>query len=176
MLKASGSFGTADEAAKDFARKYNGLSIMLGVEILSVICKGTNEDGGDYFMYCKPALGTTIHSDYSLIEDNPANTDFYGTIHTHGNFMSPENNEFSPRDLGNAMYTRSRKYMVSPNGSLWFFDGNEGRSNNNPRKLPGMFPCDALDPTSSRNNKQRYSNYMWGIPSFNDYIKHFFGE
>ena len=135
LLKASGPFGTADEAAKDFASKYNGLSIMLGVEIGSIIYKGINDNGDVYFSYCKPVFGTTTSADPSDVEANPLNTITVAIIHTHGNFLRATDDEFSATDIGNARWNQSGSYLVTPSGSLFFFDGTKARSNNNPKKI-----------------------------------------
>ncbi len=133
-------FKSKREAAKDFAKLYNGISINSNTELGSLLYKGTDENGGTYYSYTVPENSLfTDNGDGTgevkgrertvIIGDVPEGTEKVGDAHTHGSDdrvggSSMENvNDFSDQDKSanrsNAEDTPGYSaYVATPEGSL----------------------------------------------------------
>lgn len=165
-------FDSPDEAAIDFAKLYNGASIINNVELKSLIYKKANGK----FSYTVPygliqynGSGERRGGSAGNIPDElkpPKGSVTVASIHTHAADMSgrgdPPNseNEFSQPDLYSAMgwdgelqkfvkEKRQTMYVVTPNGQLLVFDVSSSDLTRKARNNIGgkSIPCDPMSPS-----------------------------
>ena len=165
-------FSSPDEAAKDFAMKYNGTSIINDVELRSYIYEVKNKNE-HYFSYTVPTgvlqydqngdrmAGSAGNPDPDLL---PKGAKIVADIHSHGpdragrGRPSATDNKFSSGDLDNAWgwngseyvkENRRTSYVVTPNGNLFVYDVDSkdlNRKGSNNIGGKGI-PSDPLSPT-----------------------------
>jgi hypothetical protein len=108
-------FKTKDKAAKDWAKYYNGASILRGKEFGSSIYE-VNVNGKTRYSYSEAAEGT---NDGTNISSPPNAEKVVGDIHSHGKYESGyDNNDFSPQDKADNDDQEIDGYVSTPNGSL----------------------------------------------------------
>ncbi|NPA45782.1 MAG: DUF4329 domain-containing protein [Chlorobi bacterium] len=83
------------EAATNFAKEYNGLSIRADAEIGAQIYMVNTPEGDRYYSYTTPVMGASWFVDTSQSNDMPENAERVGDVHTHG---SDSNNELKNED------------------------------------------------------------------------------
>jgi RHS repeat-associated protein len=133
-------FKSKREAAKDFAKQYNRISINSNTELGSLLYKGTDESGGNFYSYTVPENSLFTDSGDGIgevkgrertviIGDVPEGTEKVGDAHTHGSDdrvggSSMENvNDFTEQDKS---VNRSNAenipgysaYVTTPEGTL----------------------------------------------------------
>ena len=90
-------FGSPEEAAKDFARLYNGVSIATSTEYGTIIYRK-----GNSFSYVTPSFGTSknVNLDECVMDvAGNAELQLITSAHTHGSYSSFRNLEPSPLDF-----------------------------------------------------------------------------
>ncbi len=120
-------FKTADDAAKDFGRVYNPLSITYNIEYGASIFKTRNYKGEVGYTYTVPLKGK---GDKTFCSTPPFGIDIEAQIHSHGatiegmanNLFSGEDNTSDSADLDNANKMQINIYLAAPNGTLRKYD------------------------------------------------------
>ena len=115
----SDPFTSKVEAANDFARYYNGTSILSNREFASQIY--SNSDGT--YSYNVARIGGEGWSVPNF--DLPKAATLEGAIHTHGGddpAYGIGNNEFSDTDMDSADKRKQNEYLVTPSGQLLEYD------------------------------------------------------
>lgn len=138
-------FKTKIAAANDFAKYYNGTSIVKGKEFGSAIYK--NSDGT--YSYTVAKIGT---NDETLINENlPAGTTREGAAHTHGKEEKGyDNNNFSPEDKAAAESIGQNEYVATPSGKLLEYDV-KTKKQIEPKGAAKDIPSDSKSGTSRTN-------------------------
>lgn len=114
-------FRSPTDAAKDFGRLYNPISIKQSREYAATIYK-VKRNGRYYFSYSRPAKGTADASNPHKAPA-PARTRPIGDIHTHGaELRGYNNNDFSPGDIRGIREDRHLGFVVTPKGFLKRFN------------------------------------------------------
>jgi len=115
-------FGHPDEAAKDWARRYNGDSIKKDKEYGTTIFR--TKDGR--YAYSEPAVGNknTVRPSPPPLKDKDYNGTA-GVIHSHAAYHQPDDNDFSEHDWETSDETKIPFYMVTPNGHIQKYDPNK---------------------------------------------------
>lgn len=144
--KPGDAFSTEDEAALDFAKCYNGLSIAQNREYLSIIYKRTETiylinflgikliptKTREYYSYSEPSVGTENETAAIVVPDDP-NYQLVGWIHSHGAYMPEyDSRMFSLDDYAIAKQLLEDEgikysYLSTPNGYLWRYDAITGK-------------------------------------------------
>ena len=117
ILDPGDKFKTKVGAANDFAKYYNGTSIVKSKEFGSALYQ--NKDGT--YSYAVAYIGSEASTEVN--ENIPKGTTREGAIHTHGS-EDPgfDNNEFSPTDKSAADSYKQNEYVVTPSGDLKEYD------------------------------------------------------
>lgn len=137
-----GPFGSAEAAAQDFAKLYNGVSIATSTEYGTIIYRK-----GNSFSYVTPSLGTsrTVDLDECVLDvAENAELQLITSAHTHGSYsgfrsLEPSSldfsSEFIPTDINLYPYYKENMnepaYVAVPNGTLI-----EYRSDGSQRVVP----------------------------------------
>lgn len=135
-------FGSAEAAAQDFAKLYNGVSIATSTEYGTIIYRK-----GNSFSYVTPSLGTsrTVDLDECVLDvAENAELQLITSAHTHGSYsgfrsLEPSSldfsSEFIPTDINLYPYYKENMnepaYVAVPNGTLI-----EYRSDGSQRVVP----------------------------------------
>lgn len=176
-------FITKDDAAKDFGKFYNPISIIQGREYGSSIYEVRNNDGDSRYTYSVANVGI---SGEVVVSSAPFGEKAVATIHTHGCYSNGNyfDNEFSgirtnyngkkilvstserkketgKNDIGNANRRKIDSYIVTPNGSLQKYD---------PKKniisiISNEMPSDSNDPEALNSNFVIPNNF-----TYSDYL------
>lgn len=155
-------FKNLQEAAKDFGKEYNGLSISYGLEVSTNFYEAKNKDGESYISYTIPVAGSAAQVD---IRDNlKEGQSILAHGHTHGadddvhsfyergklqTFSSV--NKFSSTDIGtynntelNADGTPNNPFgkpiqgiLITPNGGMLHYDPDKTYKNISIRGIDG---------------------------------------
>jgi len=75
-------FKTLDDAAKDFGKEYNGLSISYGIEVATNFYEAKNDKGESYISYNQPIVGSAAQVD--IIDNLEKGQTILAHGHTHG--------------------------------------------------------------------------------------------
>ncbi len=117
VMDPGDKFKTKIEAANDFAKYYNGTSIVKGKEFGSAIYK--NEDGT--YSYTIAYIGSKAGTEIN--ENIPEKSSRESAIHTHGKEdKGYDNNNFSETDKSAAESYGQNEYVVTPSGQLKEYD------------------------------------------------------
>jgi len=141
-MKPGDPFGSPQEAAIDFAKLYNGVSIATSTEYGTIIYRK-----GNSFSYVTPSLGTsrTVDLDECVLDvAENAELQLITSAHTHGSYsgfrsLEPSSldfsSEFIPTDINLYPYYKENMnepaYVAVPNGTLI-----EYRSDGSQRVVP----------------------------------------
>ena len=185
-------FKTEEDAAKDFAQEYNGLSITYGLEVKSSIYRTTNEEGETVFSYSIPeAAGAGLAGGEKITNGAPEDAVYTADIHTHGGDEdvyksavtgkdASDQNQFSSPDIrvyrnfknengeGNDYGKKVNGYVVTPNGGLLKYDpAKHGRDNKKEHNKPITTDGIPSDPASKslRLNKVEPNKIPTVLPS-----------
>ncbi|PHN08263.1 SpvB/TcaC N-terminal domain-containing protein [Flavilitoribacter nigricans] len=110
-------FRSPTDAAKDFGRLYNPVSIKRNREYAATIYE-VKRNGRYYYGYSRPARGTVDASNPAQAPA-PARTRTIGDIHTHGAELEKyDNNNFSKADIKGITRDRHIGFVVTPKGYL----------------------------------------------------------
>jgi RHS repeat-associated protein len=114
-------FKSADEAAKDFGKIYNKISIQKNVEYATFIYS-QETDNGTIYSYNEPAKGNGNTSNAHKTK-TPKNATTVADAHTHGAYdPAYVNNDFSDDDRKLNKKDNLVGYLATPNGLLLKFD------------------------------------------------------
>ncbi|WP_375379293.1 DUF4329 domain-containing protein [Chryseobacterium luquanense] len=111
VMDPGDKFKTLRDAAKDFGKEYNGLSINYNIELRTMFYKATAENGESYYSYSIPNIGSagmagTINPDE--LADVSKKGEIVADGHTHSGDTSvlqidgkdySENSRFSDQDI-----------------------------------------------------------------------------
>ena len=172
-------FNTKDDAAKDFGRFYNPISIIQGREYGSSIYVVRNSNGDLGYTYSVANVGVNGEV---VVSSAPFGEKAVATIHTHGCFSNGNyfDNEFSgiranvngrkvlvsaskrkmetgKNDIGNANKRQIDSYLVTPNGSLQKYDP----KNNKISIISNDMPSDSNDPEALNSNYVSPNNFTY---------------
>jgi hypothetical protein len=170
-------FNTRERAAANFGKQYNGASIINKREYVASIYSKVI-DGKTYYAYNKPIQGGAHGIDEEAAKASriiPAGTKESAFIHTHGNDdYGPGNNyddqNFSGQkrdgkgDIGYAQKNNLDAYLVTPEGSLKYYDVGSDTE----KTLRTDMPSDPNNETPRKNNINPTLNPN---PSMGDTIK-----
>ena len=138
-------FVTPFQAAHDFGKNYNPLSINFKLEIGTSIYE-VNKDGKTFYTYTIPNLGT----DGGVDIKDPKGEKTVARAHSHGAYdYKYENNIFSDQDIETANKMKQKSYIITPEGSIKEYDPKTG---NKPVTKSIDMPSDPKDP-DRKNNK-----------------------
>jgi RHS repeat-associated protein len=108
MLPGPGDeFTTIEDAAKDFAKEYNGLSITYNLEVGTIFYSATNKNGEPFFTYTTPVSGgeggvtndpKTVPKEGVIVADGHTHGGDTRVIKVEGKDYSV-NNKFSEQDI-----------------------------------------------------------------------------
>lgn len=172
-------FYTKDNAAKDFGKFYNPISIIQEREYGSSIYEIKNSNGDIGYTY---SVANSGKDGEVKVSPAPLGTKTIATIHTHGCYSYGDyfDNEFSgirtnvggakiliPRsmrtkqmgnnDIGNANMRQIDSYLVTPNGSLQKYDP----KNNKISIISNDMPSDPNDPEALNSNYVDRKNFTY---------------
>lgn len=111
-------FTSADAAAADWGKNYNGKSIKEGIEYGSTIYE-VKKNGKTYYAYTTPAPGDEYSVDPSLA---PKGKKAVADIHSHGKFLSETDEELDEEDQRTNKEDKINGYITTPGGDLKKFD------------------------------------------------------
>ena len=154
-------FSTPDEAAIDFAKCYNGLSISQNCEYASIIYKRTEESflidfwsiklipthKREYYTYSEPSVGTE-DTTADVVVPVDLNCRLIAWIHSHGAYRPNYDSRMFSRDdyaVANQLLKDEGimySYLSTPNGSLWRYDAVTGQL----KHISADIPFDPNDP------------------------------
>ncbi len=156
-------FKTPEAAAKDFAKYYNGTSIVRNREFASVIYSTKSENGEKIYSYNVANIGWRTKAEVPS-NDIPESTSLEGIVHSHGEFDAFYDTEnFSRTDKDASKALEVDNYLVTPTGKLKKWDVN--------RKVPEEIentedlPSDPKSPVKERKGKHDAKNTN---PKYND--------
>ena len=183
-------FLTANAAAIDFGKLYNGKSILEKIEYVSPIIAVSNENGDLGYTYKLPSKGQKCSS---LIFSSSIGHAVVGLVHTHGNYSTVSDDYFSghayyrdgkiqireesqlknvqnqkgkkPTDIGTSNKFKTTIYLVSPNGKLQKYEPRKSKLTSISTELPS----DKNDP----NRLNKVSPRKKSINSFEYFMKLF---
>lgn len=137
-------FKTRNEAAIDWAKTYNGVSIKNGWEYGSTIYSNTT-NGVTNYSYSEATTLQKAHT--TNITPAPENTKPEAEIHSHSGYDAPTDNSFSEEDLDRSDQKKLDAYVATPNGSLLEHDNNTDHSSDNDKLITTDIPFDPKDPS-----------------------------
>lgn len=138
-------FKSKRKAAKDWAKYYNGASILRGKEFGSSIYK-TTVNGKTRYSYSEAAEGT---NDATSISPPPNGEKVVADIHSHGKYEPQyNNNDFSQDDTDDNDAQGIDGYVSTPNGSLKKYNHKTG----NVTVISVKMDSDPNDPDRKNNN------------------------
>jgi len=118
MLEKPGDlFKTADAAATDFGKYYNGTSIINNKEYASSIYTVQTESGTMY-TYTPAAEGTESSSTASVMSGSTV----VATAHTHADYTDAAADKFSGADIKGYKADKLPGYVATPDGSVKKYD------------------------------------------------------
>lgn len=133
-------FTSASQAAHDFGKNYNPLSIQSNKEFGTAIYE-VKKEGVTYFSYVIPdKLGEAGGS-----MEVSGEKKLVGIAHTHGSYMKKfgdDNNQFSDLDKDKSKELGLPSYVATPNGSLQVYDPKTQKT----QTLTKDMPSDPKDP------------------------------
>ncbi len=136
-------FDTMDEAAIDFAAKYNQRSIQHNEEWGATIYKVNGK-----YTYTKPR---TDHKPCQVNFSLPPGGEIeaVGALHTHGKYIDDEGTDFSEYDYMLADQKGLPTYIVNPRGELRKYDPNTSTEHKS-KTIATNLPSDPNDPGSPK--------------------------
>ena len=137
-------FKTRNEAAIDWAKTYNGVSIKNGWEYGSTVYS-YSKHGENYYSYSEAITVKNAHT--TNISPAPENTKAEAEIHSHSGYDSFTDDGFSEEDLDRSDTKKLDTYVSTPNGSLLEHDNNTDHSVDNDKLITTDIPFDPKDPT-----------------------------
>jgi RHS repeat-associated protein len=134
-------FPTVDEAANDFGKEYNGISIIEKIEYGTTIIQS-----GNGYTYMEPTTGTENKITLPTPPGGP--DEAVAGHHTHSNYDPGfDNNVFSKEDKDTAQLYDKPFYVATPNGSLQVYDPKTDLI----RTVNNDMPSDPNDPDRKNN-------------------------
>ncbi|MDR1762512.1 MAG: DUF4329 domain-containing protein, partial [Dysgonamonadaceae bacterium] len=131
-------FKTVIAAAKDWGMYYNGASILRGKEFGSSIFV-VNKDGKTYYSYSVAYEGT---AGKTKVSKSPNGEKIIADIHSHGEYISDTDNDFSNKDKRGNYNDKIDGYLTTPNGSLKKYDVETAKTTT----ISTNLPSDPKDP------------------------------
>jgi hypothetical protein len=164
-------FKTPAEAALDFAKYYNGTSIVRNREFVSMVYK-TEVDGKTTYSYTNANIGSASRA---IIPDEeiPTGATSIAIAHTHSKYdpLSPNphetNNNFSDTDKKAADQRKVDNYVATPDGSVKKYDTKTQKTNDLGSK---DIPSDPNDPKRRNKTDPKDTNPTYNDPSGIDKI------
>lgn len=139
MFVAPGDlFKTADAAATDFGKYYNGKSILESTEYATTIYK-VEKDGKTFYSYSPASPGTDATS---TATDAPTGTEAVADAHTHGSFSLLTDDNFGKNDIITNNKSGLTGYVATPDGSLKKYDPETKKTS----VVGTSLPSDSKDP------------------------------
>ena len=107
-------FSTKEEALKDWAWNYYGITDYVLIEVGSILYTGYDENGNLYYSYTWGVVGDFHNVDpFVALQWVPEGTNAVGMIHSH-----PNGEEFSRNDKEVAENSDLDNYVVTPSGKI----------------------------------------------------------
>ncbi|MBI3259273.1 MAG: DUF4329 domain-containing protein [Ignavibacteriae bacterium] len=152
-------FTSPTQAAHDFGKNYNPISIDLKKEMGSTIYE-VKKDGQVFYTYSIPNAAS---GDFVVESSAPEGSVVVAGVHSHANYeedLGSGNEIFSDDDKRNTTLAKRPDYLVAPNGSLQKYDPKTEKATVISRDLPK----DPKDPTASNKQKEVKNDEKRPVP------------
>jgi hypothetical protein len=124
-------FNSMVAAALDWGMRYNDNSIMARKEFASIIYE-VQVNSVKYYSYTKPRIGSALFSNRSR---SGVRFKDVGDIHSHGEFLDPSDENFSPDDIRGINKSGWVAYLTTPTGALYKYGISDPLNKNLPSDM-----------------------------------------